>query len=444
MVRRLLKILGIVLGSIVVVSLVATVGVYWWQRPMLLTGTGYAAHNACAVSLVAGRDDPAADLPDNPLVPVLETSISADGAQSAVLGRLARQSAWFTPGYGCTVAGQAPSLPPATPVSAEANPYANAPAPTPSAAVQAALDHAFGNDLDDAGRSALGTRGIVVLKNGRLVAEQYADGFDADTPQLGWSMTKSLTNLLVGRLVAKGEVNLDDDRLRPEWTDDRASITVRDLLQMTSGLAWDETYDLGTPITRMLYLEPDMGGYVASQPLAHEPGTYLQYSSGSTTLLCSILAPSRGGADWPRQELFAPLGLGSMTLEPDGVGTPVCGSYAWATPRDWAAVGQFALTDGVWNGTRLLPEGWMATSVAAVDVESEEEGYASGWWANQRADGTVRYAELPADTYWASGHDGQWLVVVPSEQLVVARLGFTPEADEQVVELVAELVDALG
>ncbi|MCW5952508.1 MAG: serine hydrolase [Propionibacteriaceae bacterium] len=441
--RRWVKILGIVLGSVLVLALVAVTGVYWWQRPMLLTGTGYAAHNACAVTHVAGRDNPAADLPDNPLVPVLDTAVTDVGAQSTVLGLLARQSAWFTPGFGCTVAGQAPTLPAFTEVSPDANPYASATVPTSSDAVRAALDRAFGADIDDAGRAALGTRGIVVLKDGVLIAEQYAEGFDAATPQLGWSMTKSLTNLLVGRLVAEGEVSLDDDHLRPEWKDDRASITIRNLLQMTSGLEWDETYDLGTPITRMLYLEPDMGGYVASLPLAHEPGSYLQYSSGSTTLLCSILAPSRGGADWPRQELFAPLGLASMTLEPDDAGTPVCSSYAWATPRDWAAVGQFALADGVWNGERLLPEGWMAESVKAVDVDSEEDAYASGWWANRRVDGTLRFTELPADTYWASGHDGQRLMVVPSEQLVVARLGFTPEEDERVVELVADLIDAL-
>ncbi|MGC3954715.1 MAG: serine hydrolase [Propionicimonas sp.] len=442
--RKWGRILGIVLGTVLAVVLIAGTAVYWWQRPMLLTGTGYAAHNACAVTHLAGRDHPEADLPSNPLVPVLRTSTDDAGADSSVLGVLARQRAWFMPGYGCTVAGSAPQLPAATPVTPDANPYATAPTPQTSEAVEAALDDAFGTHLSEAERQALGTRAVVVLKDGELVAERYADGFDADTPQLGWSMTKSLTNLLVGRLVAKGEVSLDDDQLRPEWTDDRASITIRQLLQMTSGLQWDETYDLGTPITRMLYLEPDMGGYVASLPLAHQPGTYLQYSSGSTTLLCSVLAPSRGGADWPRQELFAPLGLASMTLEPDGAGTPVCSSYAWATPRDWAAVGQFALQDGVWNGERLLPKGWMAESVQAVDGESEEDGYATGWWANQRADGTLRYPELPADTYWASGHDGQRVTIVPSQNLVVVRLGFTPDADARTESLVAALIGALG
>lgn len=437
--RLWLKVLGIVLG----VVLVAVVGGYWWQRPMLLTGTGYAAHNACAVTHLAGRDNPDADLPSNPLVPVLATTTTPDGAGTTILGVLARQTAWATDGFGCTVAAARPVLGTPTAVDPAANPYATAATPTPLPAVEAALDAAFGTDLDDAGRAALGTRGIVVISDGELVGERYAEGFTADTPQLGWSMAKSLANLLVGRLVAKGEVSLDDDRLRPEWTDDRANITIRDLLAMTSGLVWDETYDLNTPITRMLYLEPDMGGYVASQPLAFAPGSHQQYSSGSTNLLCSVLAPSRGGADWPRRELFGPLGLSSMIMEPDGAGTPVCSSYAWATPRDWAAVGQFALDDGVWDGARLLPEGWIADSVTAVDVETEEAGLASGWWANRLPDGTLRHPDLPADTFWAGGHDGQWLAVVPSERLVVARLGFTPDVDERVVALTADLVAAL-
>ncbi|WP_108718739.1 serine hydrolase [Miniimonas sp. S16] len=441
--RRSRWIVLVVLGVVVL----AVVGAYWWQRPLLLTGTGYAAHNACAVTHVAGRDDPETDLPPNPLVPVLRSSVTDDGASGSVLGVLARQRAWFTPGFGCTLADAAPVLPTPTEVSDAANPFSTSAlpsAPDASPEVTVALDAAFGVDLDGEARTALGTRGVVVLQGGELVAERYADGFTADTPQLGWSMSKSLTNLLVGRLVHDGELTLDQDHLRPEWTDERADITVRQLLDMTSGLRWDETYDLGTPITRMLYLEPDMGSYVASLPLAHEPGTYQQYSSGSITLLCSVIAPDHGGADFPRQELFAPLGLSTMVLEPDGVGTPVCASYGWGTPRDWAAVGQLVLDDGVWNGQRLLPEGWVAESVVDTDVDGQEDGYGLGWWVNQLADGTLRYPELPADAYWMSGHDGQSVYVVPSADLVVVRMGFTPAADDRSVPLVADLLTALG
>ncbi|MBT0993530.1 beta-lactamase family protein [Cellulomonas sp. DKR-3] len=406
---------------------------------MLLTGTGYAAHNACAVTTVAGRDDPADDLPDNPLVPVLKVATSEESASASVLGLLARQKAWSTPGFGCTLADERPDLP--EPTAVTANALTDAPAPVADPAVQAALDAAFGTDLDDEARAALGTRAVVVLHDGELVAEQYADGFDATTPQLGWSMTKSVANLVVGRLVQAGDVSLDDDHLRPQWTDVRADITVRDLLGMTSGLAWDETYELGTPITRMLYDEPDMGAFVASQEPAHEPGTYLQYSSGSTTLLCAILAEDHGGANLVRDQVFAPLGLSSAVLEPDAAGTPVCSSYQWATARDWATIGQLALQDGVWEGERLLPEGWMRESTTAVDVaETEEQGYALGWWVNTMPDGSLVHPELPADAYFAEGHDGQSITIVPSRGLVVVRLGFTPEADDRATALAAHLV----
>lgn len=435
----------IILAVLVAVIAVIVAG-YWYERPMILTGTGYAAHNACALKYVADRDDPDADLPPNPLKPLLRTGTGDDSATGSLLGVLAKQRAYATPGFGCTLADERPDLGPATKVSADRNPYARARLPRRrNPAVDAAVAKAFGDGLSADERKQLGTRGIVVVRDGKLLAERYATGFGPDVPQLGWSMTKSVTNLLVGRLVAEGKVRLDDDHLRPEWHDDRARITVRQLMQMTSGLAWDETYSLGTPITKMLYLERNMGAYVASRPLAHAPGSYQQYSTGSPTLLCAILAPKHGGADFPRRTLFAPLGLSSAVLEPDAVGTPVCGSYMWATPRDWAAVGQFALAGGVWNGKRLLPEGWMAESTRAVAVKSEDEGYATGWWANRKPDGRREEPQLPADAYFAEGHDGQWLIVVPSKQLVVARLGFTPDTDvdERAITLAADLI-ALG
>lgn len=431
-----------ILLGVLLLLVIAVVGAYWYARPLLLTGTGYAAHNACAVTHLAGRDDPASDLPPNPLVPYLSVTVTDDGASASVLGVLATQKAWFTPGFGCTLAAQRPDLGSATPASAGAG----LPGGASVAAVDAAIGRAFGDDLDAAARAGLGTRGVVVLKDGRVVGERYADGFTADTPQLGWSMSKSVTNLLAGRLALEGTVAPQDHDL-PQLPGDKAAITVDDLMRMTSGLSWDETYDLGTPITRMLFMEPDMGSYVASLPVAHAPGAYQQYSSGSTTLLCDVLGEKAGAkADLPRRELLAPLGLSRATWEPDASGTPVCGSYLWATPREWATIGLFALNDGVWNGRRMLPEGWMARSTTAEPVEQtqEDEGYGAGWWLNTRPDGSPVAPGLPADAYRAVGHDGQRVYVVPSEGLVVVRMGFSPSADDLRTDaLVADVIAAL-
>ncbi|WP_392543851.1 serine hydrolase domain-containing protein [Oryzobacter telluris] len=435
-------------GVLLVLLIAAGIGGYFYAKPLLLTGTGYAAHNACAVTLVAGRDDPDTDLPPNPLVPYLTGYVNEAGksATSQVLLTLATQKAWYTKGFGCTVGADRPNLGSATKIEADLNPLSAAPAPETTPEVQAAIGRAFGDELGSAQQRALGTRAVVVLKDGQLVGERYATGFTQTTPQLGWSMAKSVTNLMVGRYVLDGRVKVDDAELRPEWTDARKSITVDQLMRMTSGLTWDETYALGTPITQMLYAEDDMAGYAASQKLAHQPGTYQQYSSGSTNVLCSVLSelPDVADSDFPRRDLFARLGLATATWEVDGKGTPVCSSYLWATPREWATIGQFALQDGVWADERLLPEGWMAQSTTATPVNrSEEAGYAAGWWVNRQANGRLVAPELPEDAYWAQGHDGQRLYVVPSQRLVVVRLGFTPEADDiRTDRLVADIIKA--
>ncbi|HNV14498.1 MAG TPA: serine hydrolase [Dermatophilaceae bacterium] len=435
-----------VLGGLLALVLVALVGGYLYAKPLLLTGTGYAAHNDCAVRAIAGRSDPRADLPPNPLVPYLRSSQAADNSSysATVLGVLAGQTAYYGDA-GCTLGTPLTGTGPLTQVPVGANPFDAVAVPAPSSAVAAAVAKAFGDDLTPFEQDLLGTRAVVVVQGGKLVAERYAPGFTAATPQLGWSMAKSAASLLTGRVVKEGKVAVTDAGLRPEWTDDRSKITVDQLMRMTSGLTWNEDYDLGTAITAMLYLEPDMAKFVASQPLAHAPGTYQQYSSGSTNLLCSVLRQRTGlGVDLPRRELFAPLGLSSAVWEPDGSGLPVCSSYLWATPRDWAALGQFALQDGVWGGQRLLPEGWMAATTRSDAVATTEDpGYAAGWWANRLADGTLDQPTLPADTYRANGHDGQRIYVVPSADLVVVRLGFSPsiKTPEQlrVVDLVATL-----
>ncbi len=439
MLPRITRILLVVLAVLLVVGVAG----YWYARPLLLTGTGYAAHSACAMTKFADRGP---DLPPNPLVPYLRYTTDDAGVRSTVLGLFAGQRAWSTDGYGCTIADSAPDLPPAPAVTPNDLTDASAPATTP--AVADAIAAAFGDDLGGAGRRDLGTRAVVVMHEGELVGERYAEGFDASTPQLGWSMAKSITNLLTGRLALQGLVDVADTNLRTEWTDARATISIDDLMRMTSGLAWDETYDLGTPITRMLYLEEDMAGYVAQQDLEHPVGEYQQYSSGSTILLCSVLTEETGrGADLPVEELFQPLGLASAVWEPDAVGTPVCSSYLWATPRDWAVLGQFALQDGVWEGQRLLPEGWMRKSTTVQPVAgSDEVGYAAGWRANLLADGDLATSVLPEDTFWATGHDGQRLYVVPSSDLVVVRMGFSPGVDSTDLgaeRLVADLVAAL-
>lgn len=424
--RRKITVAVLIVLALLVATLVAVVT---WYRPMLLTGTGYAAHNACAVHFLTGRDDPEMDLPPNPLVPVLRTEIDEDDgtAESSVLGVAFRQTAHVSE-YGCALgartAGSQSSEPPAPPPGDGQSGLRRADAADIPSGVQTVLHEAAAQE---------GTRGLVVVHRGQIVGEWYADGFDPDTRQLGWSMGKSVAATLVGRAqVEFPEADLDpaSTRLRPEWTDDRADISLDHLLRMTSGLEWDEDYDLGTPITRMLFSEPDMAGFAASQPLAHPPGAYRQYSSGTTNILCDVLHERTGlGPEMADQLLFEPLGMHSAILEADASGRSVCSSYLWATPRDWATFGQFVLDDGTVGGERLLPDGWMEFVTSADPAGGEPEPYGAQWWLNDAGDGSaLRLPDMPADAFWASGHDGQYIVVVPSADLVVVRTGFTPGA----------------
>ena len=445
-----------VLVGVTLVVVVVVAGGLAYARPLLQTATGYAAHNACAVALLADRGVEATDddLPPNPLVPLMRTRVDpVDGrAWTSVYG-LFRQTAWYTPGLGCTLADDRPSLMAPQPVEIDPDlpwPAGETVGALPQDidvdALQAAVADAFVEDDPD-GRT-VGTRAVVVVHDGQIVAEQYADGFDATTPQLGWSMAKSVTNAMVGRLVAEGMLSTEDDELLDVWAeDDRADITLDDLLHMSSGLEWDETYDLGTPVTEMLYRRDDMGAYSAELPLSSEIGTVTQYSSGTTNIICDVLHQQTGtGESLAHDLVFEPLGMSSAVLEPDAAGDLVCSSYLWATPRDWARFGLWFAQDGEWDGESLLPEDWIEYSTRSRATGGEVEGHAAHWWANDTGDGDLLLPDVPADAYYASGHDGQRIYVVPSEDLVVVRMGFTPEipsADLGYEELLRAIIDAV-
>ncbi len=451
--RRAKVMLGLV---VVLVALVG--GAAWYLDPIAPVATGYAAKVTCSGHLLAERpfDEAAADLPPNPLVPLLRTGVDedADTVTTSLLGRWS-STAWYTPGAGCTLADDDPgfaALAPATPrddaaawpageaVDVEA---ARAAVGIDGDRLQAAVDGAFTEDDPDGQRN---TRAVVVVRDGRIVAERYADGFDADTELLGWSMGKSIANAVVGRLVADGAMTVDAADLRDDWSADRrADITIADLLHMTSGLAFDEVYDPDTDATNMLFRPGDTGEFAATKPLAADPATAWSYSSGTTNILCDEAQEASGlGIEMARELVFDPIGMDSAVLEPDASGGLVCSSFPYMTARDWARFGQWFLQDGEWDGEQLLPADWIAYSTTPVTLDTENP-YGAQWWPNEGADGSLRMPSVPADAYWASGNEGQQVVVVPSEDLVVVRLGFTSDfggIDWGLEDLVGGVIDA--
>lgn len=276
-----------------------------------------------------------------------------------------------------------------------------------------------------------GTRSVVVVYKDHLVGEKYLEEFGKDVPQIGWSMTKSVTNTILGILSKQGKLNVNERAPVSEWEsedDPRSKIKLDDLMRMSSGLEWSEIYQGPSDATAMLFKKYSAGEFALSKPLKYEPGEHWYYSSGTTNILSLIAKRTLGNEylNFPRKELFNKLGMKSAVMEPDPSGVFVGSSFMYATARDWARFGLLYLHDGVWNGERILPEGWVAYSKS---ITTDGHGrYGAQFWLNaERTDGSERrLPSVPPDAYMASGFQGQRVFIIPSKELVVVRLGYDP------------------
>ena len=416
------------------------------QGPPVGFNTGYAAKMLCSTVFVSHRA-PAEALRQD-LVLAAPIPYRVDSATSSVVAWIPgveSRRAVYRGRLGCVLRPDS-SAGPATPTAASPKraPVATAlwpvgervdtatlPAGADAARLWAAMDSAFAEPTPANPRR---TRAIVIAWQGRIVAERYSPGYDAATPQLGWSMTKSVTNALVGILVGRGRLAVDRPAAVPEWKqagDPRGRIRLDDLMRMSSGLAFDETYSLGpSDVVKDLFLAPDAGAYAAAMPLSDPIGTRWSYSSGTTNIISRLIRHTIGSdtayLDFPRSALFGPLGMQTAVLEPDPSGTFVGSSYMYASARDWARFGQLYLNDGVWNEVRILPKGWVRYSTTPSPADSTG-GYGAQIWVNGVGRSGARpHPRVPGDAFFFLGHDQQNVAVVPSHSLVVVRLGYTP------------------
>ena len=217
---------------------------------------------------------------------------------------------------------------------------------------------------------------------------------------------------------------------------------------MSSGLSFDESYGAFSEVSVMLFDRGDTAAYAAAMPLVQEPDKVWHYSSGTSNIISRIARDAVGGTvqdalEFPRRALFAPIGMNSAVFEPDAVGTFVGSSFVQATARDYARFGLLYLQDGVWQGERILPEGWAAYTTTPTPNAPLGQ-YGAQWWLNacsEANEAECRWPELPSDIFWADGHDGQFIIIVPSYDMVLVRLGFT--LDEGAWDLGAFISDML-
>jgi CubicO group peptidase (beta-lactamase class C family) len=337
--------------------------------------------------------------------------------------------ATYRDGYGCTqgdadALGIAPEF--TSPVLANDPPMPVTPL---DSKLSEALDRAFAERPQPPYRRV---RAIVVARDGEIIAERYAQGIGPNTPLLSYSVSKSVINALVGILVRQGKLDVNASVPVTAWnspSDPRHAITLDQLLRMTSGLNLEESDSGFDPVSRMLFIEPDMAAYAETAKLIAKPGQTWEYTSGNTLIVSAIVRDAVGGhaADvlrFAHRELFDPVGMQHVTVEFDDAGTPIGSTRILASARDWARFGQLYLNDGVVEGKRILPEGWVSYSTKPT----LDSPYGSGFWVNagqhEDARGRVQ-AGMPVDSYFASGLFGQRVVIVPSQRLVIVRFGAT-------------------
>ena len=456
----------ILLAAILVLAALAGLSVHFRPDRAIRLATGGVAHIVCSKTFVSGLDPQGvfAETLDRPgfrrLRHVLSFQLDrkARTVESSALGFF-RARALFHDGLGCVEqhgtkqpylpkndveALRAPKTPPLLPEIA--GPAVVEPT---DAALKAALDHAFEEPAEPPFRR---TKAVVVVHDGKVIAERYVPGIGIDTQLSGFSMTKSVVNALIGVLTQHGLTSPSLLAPIPEWRgaeDPRREIEIEHLMRMTTGLDLDET-NSGFDRSSRMYLEDDLSAYAINAKMIAPIGTRFYYSSATTQILARIVRDLTGGPEqtlaFAWRELFNPLGMRNVTLEFDGAGTLQGGNYMLASARDWAKFGLLYLNDGVVGGKRVLHEDWVDFCAAAtLDAD-----YAAGFFTNRSDHPNARgrvYLGFPRDSFFASGLLGQRIVIMPSQRLVVVRLGDSvdPTGDIRgVARLVKEVIATTG
>ncbi len=418
------------LKYIIFLLVLVLVYVVYSQYPRLNILSGYSAKNMSSSIFVAGRDAAFTDATDNNFSPVNiaddKVNYDAKFVETSVYG-LMKRKAIYREGLGSVLIPDdfditTPFLKPNRNKSLnnDAFPYGNGDQ----------KDTLFTNvnykDLnlivEKAFDSIKKTRAVLVIYKDQIIAEKYDEGFDKNSKILGWSMTKSITSTLYGILQKQGRINVNDRAPINTWEGDaRSDITINNLLQMNSGLAWSEDYDQISDATKMLFLAENMGKVQEDKELAGKPNELWNYSSGTTNLLSNILRSyfdsHQDYLDFWYSALIDKIGMHSMLIETDLSGNYVGSSYGWATPRDWAKFGLLYLHKGNWNGDQIFDESWVDYATSPTNTSNGR--YGAQIWLNAGG----YYPDAPKEMYSFNGYQGQRVFIMPSKDLVIVRMG---------------------
>ena len=436
--RKILK----VFGWLLLVFLLIAVWIAWKVFPAV---SGYGAKNMCSAVYLQHRQ--VNDIINEDLVgfPLSLGTFELNEKDSSVTGSVwgfAKRKAIFRKQIGATlvndfseaeIKAQHFTIPAKSFINTDTVPWPygdkivdSIPSVIDQSKLNLAVDNAM-NAIKD-GKPAY-TRAVLVIYDGKIVAEKYAPGFDRNTVMLGWSMSKSLTGTMIGILIKQGKLKVDMPAPVDEWKgNDKEKITLKNLLQQTTGLDYVEEYDRPSDVTKMLFSKGDMAAYTANRPLQYTPGTVFNYTSGNSNILSRIIRKTVGEDNYtsfPYTALFHKINAYSFMLEPDASGTYIGSSYSYGTPRDFARFGLLYYNKGIWNGEQLLPPDWVKDATVSCTA-SKLHWYGYQFWLNglDENDTTKRkFNDVPADLYYCSGFGGQGVFIIPSKKLVVVRMG---------------------
>jgi len=436
------KIIVLVVLFVILSSLTVAIWYLWLAFPII---SGYGAKNLCSAVYLQHRnpvDVVKEDLGDFPVSLGTYTVNASDSSVTGSVWGFAKKKAIYRKGLGATLINDLSeseiraehfAIPAHPSLSRDTIAWplgdklpGTISSPVDTALMDIALKNIFNDTLDN---KPSVTRAVLVLYDGQIAAEKYAPGFDKNTVMLGWSMSKSITAALIGILVKRGKLNVNAPAPVPEWADnEKRKITLKNLLQQTTGIDFREVYSGPSEATNMLFKKGDMAAFAANLPLDREPGTKFRYSSGNSNILSRIIRQTVGEnnyASFPYTELFYKTGMYNTVLEPDASGTFIGSSYSYATARDFARFGLLYLNGGKFNGEQILPENWVNESVQPP-AENELKNYGYQFWLNgwDKNDKTKReFPDVPVDLFYADGYGGQFIYIIPSKKLVVVRLG---------------------
>lgn len=438
------KIITRVFFSLLLLILALGIWYAWRAFPII---SGYGAKNMASAIYLQHRDPQSVLQEELAFFPVSYGTYTVNKEDSSVTGSVwgfAKRKAIYRTGLGCTlvndlteaeIRAQHLTVPAAPSQNRDtiAWPYGDKisgriPSNVDTAALRQAIDNAMHARSRKGGGPAY-TRAFLVLYDGNIVGEQYAPGFNKNTVQIGWSMTKSLTSAVIGVLVKAGKLDPDAPAPVPEWKHtNKEKIRLKDLLQQSSGLDYTENYNSPSEATNMLFKRGNMAASIIKLPLKYEPGTLFNYSSGNANILSRIIRNTVGDSSYtafPYNALFHKINMYSLVLEPDASGTYVGSSYSYATARDFARFGLLYYNNGAWNGEQLLPVNWVKESIQPAPA-SKLHRYGYLFWLNgtDDKDPAKRWLpDAPADMYFADGFGGQNVFIIPSKKLIVVRLG---------------------